>query len=260
MREQSLFVNQQQVVADVELVSLRKAEVGAEEIGHGAVEEPLAMQPPFASRRDEPVGRQHLQHVIPTCALAAFRQTLGPEAIEPQLAPQRACEPTRAPLTRPTEPHLAEPQPDHVVVEDLATILREQRERARLSLILVEHFDRPAPSFGLRGIDLAEVEHVALHHSAAVEPPALHDAPIEMRLSVLPPFGLSPEHGGEDFATPRRVGESTSSLVGLHYSRFWRCFQNSHQPIQVFTDRKNPKNRVFHRRIREVGLSRKAFR
>jgi hypothetical protein len=87
MREQSLFVSEQQIMAGIEFVRFRKPEVGAEEIGHGAVEEPLAMQPPFAARRDEPVARQHLQHVIPTRALAASRQALGPEAIEPQLTP-----------------------------------------------------------------------------------------------------------------------------------------------------------------------------
>ena len=97
MREKSLFVSQQQIVAGVEFMSFREAEVGAEEIGHGAVAEPLAMQAPLAARRDEPVGRQHLQHVIPARALATLRQTLGPEAIEPQLAPQNACEPTRPP-------------------------------------------------------------------------------------------------------------------------------------------------------------------
>ena len=72
VREQSLFVGEQQVVAGIELVSFGEAEVGAEQIGHGAVEEPLAMQPPFAARRDEPVARQHLQHVIPARSLAAL--------------------------------------------------------------------------------------------------------------------------------------------------------------------------------------------
>ena len=113
------------------------------------------MQPPFASRRDEPVRNQNLRHVIPARALAAFRQPLGPKDIEPQLAPQHAREPTGAPLAWPAEPHLAEPRPDHIVGGDLATILREQRERARSSFLLVEHLDRSVPRFSLARIDLA---------------------------------------------------------------------------------------------------------
>jgi hypothetical protein len=106
MREQRLFVGEQEVVAGVELVRLGEAEIRSEEIGHGAAEEPLAMQPPFAARRDEPVGDQHLQHVVPARSFAACRQAFGPETIEMQLAPQDAGEPARAPLARSTKPHL----------------------------------------------------------------------------------------------------------------------------------------------------------
>ncbi len=149
MREQSLLVSDEPVVTGVELVRFREAEVAAEQVRHGAVEEPLAMQPPFAAGRDEPVGRQHLQHLIPARPLAAPGQAFGPEPVEPQFAPQHAGEPAGAPLARPTEPHLRQTQADHVVVGRLAAIFGEQRKRARPSFILVEHFDRPAPSFGL---------------------------------------------------------------------------------------------------------------
>ena len=57
-----------------------------------------------------------------------------------------------------------------------------------------------------------------------------------------------------DFATPARFWEFCVSLVGLHYSRFWRCFQDPHQPTQILTAHTNPQNRLIHRRIREVGL------
>ena len=56
------------------------------------------MQPPFAAGRDEPVGRQHLQHVLPARPLAARRQALGPESVELQFAPKDAGEPACAPL------------------------------------------------------------------------------------------------------------------------------------------------------------------
>jgi len=54
---------------------------------------------------------------------------------------------------------------------------------------------------------------------------------------------------------PARFWESCVSLVGLHYNRFWRRFRNPHQPTQILTARKNPQNRLIHRRIREVGLA-----
>ena len=106
MREQLLFVSEQQVVTVVELVRFREAEVGPQEVGHGAVEEPLAMQPPLASRSNQPVGDQHLQHMVPARSLAASGQALGPETIELKLAPQDAGQPAGAPLARPAEPHL----------------------------------------------------------------------------------------------------------------------------------------------------------
>src|ERR1700722_7243820 len=143
---------------------------------------------------------------------------IGPETVELQFAPQHAGEPAGAPLTRPAKPHLGEPQQDYIVAFGrLAVILREQRKRARAADVWVEHFDGLAPSLGLGGIDLAEIEHVTLDHATAIEALVLGDAPIEMRLAVLSPFGSSQKHSGKDFATSRRFCESRSSLVGLHY-------------------------------------------
>jgi hypothetical protein len=192
MREQRLFVGEQQIVTGVELVSFREAEVTSQEIGHGAVEEPLPMQSPFAARRDQPVGRQHLQHVIPTRPFAALRQSLRPEPIEPQLPPQHARQPTGAPLARAAEPHLVETQPDDILSgRNIATIFGEEGERSCSASIFVEHLDGPAPSFRLRGIDLAEIEHMTLHHATVIETSVLNDAPVDVRLPVLSPLGLS---------------------------------------------------------------------
>jgi hypothetical protein len=160
---------------------------------------------PFAARRDEPISRQHLQHVVPARPFAASGKAFGPEAIELQLAPQDAGEPAGAPLARPAEPHLREPQADHVfALGGLATIFRKQGERARTPGAFVEHFDAFSPRFGLGGVDLAEVKHVALDHPSAGEAFVLDDAPVEMRLPVLPPLGLSQEHRDKTFATSRR--------------------------------------------------------
>jgi len=175
--------------------------------------------------RDEPVGDQHLQHVVPARPFAASGQAFGPEAIELQLAPQDAGEPAGAPLARPAQPHLGEPQADDVVaLGNLAAILGEQGERARAPSVPVEHFDRLSPGFGLGGVDLAEVKQVALDHPSAGEALVLDDAPVEMRLPVLPPLGLSQEHRDSKFATSRRSCESVPPLVDLHYSHILRSF------------------------------------
>jgi hypothetical protein len=73
MREQRFLMLQQQVVTGIKLVLFRKAEVRPQQIGHRAVAEPLAMQPPFAARRDQPVSRENLQNLVPARLLPARR-------------------------------------------------------------------------------------------------------------------------------------------------------------------------------------------
>src|SRR5882672_2235132 len=66
MVEQRLFVFEQPIVTAVELVDLRQSDILAQQVGHGAALEPLAMQAPLATRRQQPVGRQEQQHLVPT--------------------------------------------------------------------------------------------------------------------------------------------------------------------------------------------------
>ena len=63
--------------------------------------------------------------------------------------------------------------------------------------VLVEHLDRLAPHRGLRGIDLAQIQHVTLHDAAARDTLVLDDAPILVRLAVFLPLGLPQKHGSE---------------------------------------------------------------
>lgn len=106
MREQRVLMCKQQIVAGVELMLFRKAEVRAQQISHRAVTEPLAMQPPLAPRRNQPIGREYLQDLIPSGLLAARRQPIGPEAIELKLLPHLSGQPTGAPLARTAKLHL----------------------------------------------------------------------------------------------------------------------------------------------------------
>src|SRR6476469_4512106 len=88
MREQCLLVLQQEVMAGVELVRLSQPEVRPQQVGHGAVAKPIAMQLPLAARRDQAVRYQYLQHLIPSRTLPARWQTVGPEAVQLQHLPQ----------------------------------------------------------------------------------------------------------------------------------------------------------------------------
>ena len=66
-------------------------------------------------------------------------------------------------------------------------ISREQRQLGRLLRSLVEGLDDPAPCLALTVVDLAQVQHLPLHHIAARTPFALNDVPVAMLLAVLDP-------------------------------------------------------------------------
>ena len=42
-------------MAFVEFVRLGQSEVGTQQVAHGALAEPIAVQPPLAARRDQPI-------------------------------------------------------------------------------------------------------------------------------------------------------------------------------------------------------------
>jgi hypothetical protein len=63
--------------------------------------------------------------------------------------------------------------------------------------IVVEHLDRLAPHRGLRGIDLAQIQHVSLHDAPARDTLVLNHTPIVVRLAVFLPLGLSQKHDRE---------------------------------------------------------------
>jgi hypothetical protein len=107
MVEQRLLVFEQPIVTAVELVDLRQSDILTQQVGHGAALEPLAMQVPLAARREQSVGRQQQQHLVPACPLAAGAEPLGPEPVERQFAPQVHRQPAPAPLPRPAQPQLA---------------------------------------------------------------------------------------------------------------------------------------------------------
>jgi len=55
MREQRVFVLQQEVMAGVELVRLSQPEVRPQQVGHGTPAKPVAVQLPLAAGRDQAI-------------------------------------------------------------------------------------------------------------------------------------------------------------------------------------------------------------
>ena len=103
VREQRVLVLEESVMAGVQFMRLGQAKIGAQEIGHGTVAEPVAMQLPLTARCDQPIGHQNLENLVPARPLSARRQAVGPEPVQLQLAPQLTRQPARPPLPRPVQ-------------------------------------------------------------------------------------------------------------------------------------------------------------
>src|SRR5215471_3965534 len=125
--------------------------------------------------------------MAPAGAFARIGQTSRPKAIESQLLVELAGEPTRTPLARPVQLHGSESDL-HAMARRVVghrPIGREQGQLRGLLRALVKGIDHPAPGFLLAIVDLAEVEHLALHDLAAGAAFAFDNAPVAVLLAVL---------------------------------------------------------------------------
>jgi hypothetical protein len=208
------------------------------------------VQAPFAARVDEAVGDQGLQDVQPARTLAAGWQTRLPEGVQLQLFPQFAGQPAGAPL-----PRVAQLQPTQLDLDDLAgqlrsrPVFREQGHLRRGGAVLVEDRDGAAPGRLLGIVDLAEVEHLALHHPPVGHPAILHHAPVAVLLAVLLTRLGSQEHADSVSKSARPFNDH-----GRHYKRPRREVPRSITNLQRDRRLKPPKNGHGSRRIVEVGL------
>jgi hypothetical protein len=176
------------------------------------------MQSPLRSRRDQPVRRQHQQHLIPPCALAAGMKPFGPEPIKLEFLPQLEGQPARAPLPWPAQPQLRQLQPHDRSVRQhsFAAIFRKQRQAPRSLAAVFQHLDRLAPGQFLRGVDLPQIQHVSLHHAPTAHALVLDKAPGAVLLAVLPANLGAQEHDGSRVS----VEISNENSQGRHYSTF----------------------------------------
>ena len=86
--EDRFAMGQEPIQAPVKVVLGCEREVLAEEVGHGALGEPLTVQAELAAGIDEAVGDEGLEDVAPAGALPAGRQAGFPELVALQIVPE----------------------------------------------------------------------------------------------------------------------------------------------------------------------------
>jgi hypothetical protein len=216
--EDRLLVDQQPIMAAIQLVDLGKPRILAQEVGERAAEKPLAVQAPLAAWRQQATGDQHEQHPVPARPLAAHAQKPGPENIQLQLPPQHQRQPARSPLPRPAEPQLRQLDPDdrRVCQQPFAAVFGKQRQRPQSCLAAPQNLDRPPPRQLLRTVDLAQIQHVPLHYAAAGDPRVLDNAPVAMLLAS---FRRSLERENIMAANYRHI-RGLENRLGRHYTDF----------------------------------------
>ncbi len=81
--------------------------------------------------------------------------------------------------------------------------------------VFIEGFDVPTPGFMLAVVDLAQIQHLALHHFAAGTALVLDNIPVTVLFAVFEASVESQEHANQ--FSPNKIDEK---ILGLHYSRF----------------------------------------
>src|SRR5277367_1559208 len=146
------------------------------------ISEPFPINPQTSASPNagQPLAMQkHVRQTIITqqhCVQLAFFRNAG--------LPAELCRPAGAPLTWAAQPHLAQPNRNHVAIENRRDpILGKQRDLCRLPAF-VEHLDRSAPRRPLAVVDLPEIEHLSLNYAPTLGAPVLDDRPGPMHLAV----------------------------------------------------------------------------
>jgi hypothetical protein len=79
--------------------------------------------------------------------------------------------------------------------------------------VFVERLDHPTPGFTLAVVDLAEIQHLALHHLPGHAAAVLNNIPIPMFLAVLEASVEAQKHHANQFTpTPNGVKDTWSTL------------------------------------------------
>ena len=194
--EQSRLVLPDAVQAAIQAVLLGHGETRAQQISQGALVKPLPVQTELTARRHQSAHHQQLQHLRPRHFLPSLAQALFPEFAQPQLPPQLASQPVVAKRPRPPQLHLLQLHLHAVQrIGRKRAVLGKQTQARGPLLDFIKHLQRLAPRRLLAIIDLAQIQHPPLHHSARTQPPTLLHAPVAVLLAVFLALVRSQVHG-----------------------------------------------------------------
>ena len=142
---------------------------------------------------------------------------MGPKTVQSKLLVELTGQPARAPLSRPMQLHRVEPHLHTVRLRVFGKrpIGRKQKELRVVASVFIKGFDLPIPSFMLAIVDLAEIQHLALHHLTAATSLVLDNIPIAMLFAVFEASIEAQEHANQ--FSPNKIDEK---ILGLHYRRF----------------------------------------
>src|SRR6266446_5091587 len=120
--------------------------------------------------------------------------------------------------------------------QSLAAVFRKQRQRPGLRGAILQNLDRPPPCQFLRVVDLAEVQHVPLHHAPPGDPRVLDNAPVAVLLAIL---RRTLQRKNMMAANYRHIG-GLENRLGRHYSRFSTSWPAAPLAAQSLARRKLP--------------------
>ena len=207
----------------------------------------MSVQSPFAARRNQLVANQCLQNVQPARSLARGRQRRQPKLVQSQLIPQKSGHPAGAPLTRPTQPHGAQPDRHHIAIESRRKTIRwKQCDLFGLPGAFIEDLDRLAPRRSLAVVDLSKIKHLPLNHAAIMNAPVFDNRPCPMVLAVLAANLGAQKHDADsrfDHGPARHLVGTTGVCADLDPSNPMTCRDQT------------PRKSQISRSVGEVGLS-----
>jgi hypothetical protein len=184
------------IQAAVKAILFRHRKVAVQQHVHRRLREPFLVNEKLAARIQQTVHREQFEHLLPRHLAALLAQPRAPELIEPQFAPQPAARPAIPEPPRRAHPQRGEPHLDHIVRirRRRPVAIREEPALQPRAVLLVDDLQRALPARRLRGVQLAEVKHLPLHHATRMHTQAFAQRVADMLFSVLPADAAFEKH------------------------------------------------------------------
>src|SRR5579863_1753221 len=174
------------------------------------------MHTEFAAGVQQTIDGEQLQHLFPTHRFTAFGQTLSPELIQAQLAPEFTSQPAVAEDARTLQFQAAQADLDAVDgIGRKLPVIGKQTHGGEALFGFIEYVERLSPCRLLSVIDLAEIENGALRSLAARQPTVLNHTKVAMILPSLCRFVLRRNISQQQHARDRRLRKEARSSPSM---------------------------------------------